>query len=82
MLVSVQTGTAPSQNMLPPTPTANGVLLSFAGIVGRTYSVQRALTVEGPWVTIGTAAVDVTGLGSLTDTNPPPGDAFYRTVYP
>jgi hypothetical protein len=82
VLVSVLPGTVASQTMLPPAPTANGVLVSFAGIVGSTYTVQRAPTVDGPWVTLGTAAVDWTGLGSLTDTNPPPDDAFYRTVYP
>jgi hypothetical protein len=72
----------PSSNMLPPGYTPGGLLVSFAGIVGRTYSVQRAPAVTGPWVSIGAANVGPTGIGSLQDTNPPLGSAFYRTAFP
>ena len=82
MVVSVLAGNAPSSNMFPPVYTPSGLLVSFAGIVGRTYSVQRAPAVTGPWVTIGTATVGRNGIGSLEDTNPPSGSAFYRTTFP
>jgi hypothetical protein len=82
VVVSVIAGNMPSSNMLQPVYTPGGVVISFAGIVGYTYSVQRAPTVTGPWVTIGSAVVGPTGFGSLLDTNPPQSSAFYRTSYP
>ncbi|HTY88739.1 MAG TPA: choice-of-anchor tandem repeat GloVer-containing protein, partial [Candidatus Acidoferrum sp.] len=71
-----------SGNMLPLTAIPGGYQVSFAGIPGRTYSVQRAPTINGPWVTIGTIRVGSNGLGIIQDTNPPEGAAFYRTTYP
>jgi hypothetical protein len=80
--VSVMAGNTPSSNMLPATYNSGGLLVRFSGIVGRTNSVQRAPAVTGPWVTIGTATIGPAGIGSLEDTNPPPGSAFYRTTFP
>lgn len=80
--VSVIAGNAPSSNMLQPVYSPSGVLINFAGIIGYTYSVQRAPTVTGPWVTIGSAIIASTGFGSLLDSSPPPSSAFYRTSYP
>jgi hypothetical protein len=68
--------------MLPPVYIPGAVQIRFAGIVGRTYSVQRAPAVTGPWTTIGTATVGPTGIASFNDDNPPPDSAFYRTAYP
>ena len=83
VLVSVLDGNAVSGNMLVPLYTPDGLLVRFAGIVGRTYSVQRALAVTGPWETITTnALVGGAGIGSFLDNNPPPASAFYRTAYP
>jgi len=81
IVVTVIEGNTASSNMLPAVYTPGG-LVRFAGIVGRTYSVQRAPAVTGPWVTIGTATVGPAGIGSFEDSNPPPGSAFYRTVFP
>jgi len=82
VVVSVALDDTASQNMLTPLCTPGGLLVRFAGIVGRTYSVQRALAVSGPWVTVGTVTVGPTGIGSFEDTDPPPGSALYRTAYP
>jgi hypothetical protein len=82
VLVTVIAGNAPSLNMLPPVYIPGAVQIRFAGIVGRTYSVQRAPAVTGPWTTIGTATVGPTGIASFNDDNPPPDSAFYRTAYP
>jgi hypothetical protein len=82
VFVSVLTGNAQSQNLLAPLYTPGGLLVRFAGIVGRTYSVQRAPAVTGPWVTIGTATVGPTGIASFEDSSQLPGSAYYRTAYP
>jgi hypothetical protein len=82
VVVTVTPGTAPGLNMYPPVYTPGGLLVSFGGIVGRTYSVQRAPAVTGPWINIGPATVGPNGIGSFQDTNPPAGGAFYRTTYP
>ena len=82
VFVSVTSGTGLSANMLPPTYLPGAVAISFAGIVGRTYSLQRAPSVTGPWTTLGAVTVGPSGIGSLQDTNPLPGNAFYRTTWP
>jgi hypothetical protein len=82
VVVTVIEGNTVSGNMLPPVYTPGGLLVRFAGIVGRTYSIQRALAVTGPWDTIGTAPVGPVGIGSFEDPSPPPSGAFYRTVFP
>lgn len=82
VLVSVTAGTGQSANMFSPANVSGGVLTSFAGILGRTYTVQRAPSPSGPWTTSGTATVGSDGIGSLLDANPPPDGAFYRTTFP
>jgi uncharacterized repeat protein (TIGR03803 family) len=71
-----------SGNMLPLSTISGGYLVSFAGIPGRTYSVQRASAVTGPWATIAAATAGLDGIAAIQDTNSPPGTAFYRTTYP
>jgi hypothetical protein len=82
VFVQVRATNQISGNMLPLSAISGGYLVSFAGIPGRTYSVQRATTVTGPWVTIATVTVGPDGIGSFQDTNPPEDAAFYRTTYP
>ena len=62
------------------TSVGNGWLLSFAGIPGRSYIVQAAAAVAGPWSDVsGPVVSDPTGLISFTDyTTPPPATRFYR----
>ena len=71
-----------SGNMLQPITTDAGFLVSFAAIPGRTYTIQRAESLSGPWLTLTTVTVGPSGLGVYEDTNAPPAGAYYRTTYP
>jgi hypothetical protein len=83
VLINVRSDNEIYGNMLPPTAVSNGYRVSFLGIPGRIYTLQRATNVHGPWITIGAVlAGSNNGLGIFTDTNPPPVSAFYRTRYP
>ena len=59
-----------------------GVRLRFAGISGRSYTIERALAITGPWTPINTPTAPIGGLIEYVDTNPPVGTAFYRTREP
>jgi autotransporter-associated beta strand protein len=54
--------------------------VTFAGIPGVVYGIERAPTVTGPWTRITTATAGAKGLFTVTDAATPP--SFYRTVYP
>lgn len=74
-------------SLLPPTvmrpPSLSGIssALSFLGVAGRTYGIQRAPTPSGPWSDLGNSLVDSNGVGAFQDLTPPPTNAFYRTSY-
>jgi hypothetical protein len=53
--------------------------VSFMGIPGRSYAIQRS-TDLATWTTISTQAAAADGSISYTDTAPPVGAAFYRTA--
>jgi outer membrane protein assembly factor BamB len=59
-----------------------GVRLRFTGIPGRSYTIERAPSVTGPWTTLNTQIAPASGLLEFLDTALPPGSAFYRTVQP
>lgn len=82
VFVQVSSADAPSFNRIGSlTHTSNGVTMTFAGIPGYTYTLQRSTNLSTPnWATIGTFVVPDNGIASFTDTNPPSGIAFYRTV--
>jgi hypothetical protein len=63
---------------------SNGLpVLTYSGIPGYTYTIERTETLAPPaWVNLATATADAQGRISFIDTNPPPGSAFYRTRYP
>jgi Concanavalin A-like lectin/glucanases superfamily/Bacterial Ig domain/Immunoglobulin domain len=82
VIVQVRSANDPSGNLLPLTPIAGGFSVSFAGIPGRPYTLQRAEAVTGPWSNLASVIVGATGIGIFDDTNSPPPTAFYRTVYP
>jgi hypothetical protein len=66
-----------------PIVLANGsVSLSLEAIAGRTYRLQRATNILGPWETLDTATATSTGALTFTDGLPPDPIAFYRVVYP
>ena len=82
VLVTVRSATDPSLNIIGGVTTnQNGALIQFAGIPGRTYTVERSVDLS-TWTAIGTATVPAHGITSFQDTSPPPGGGFYRTVYP
>jgi hypothetical protein len=82
VLIQVRSADQISGNMFPLTAISGGYLVSFAGIPGRTYTLQRATNVSGPWITLVPVMADPSGIGSYSDTNSPPVSAFYRTIYP
>lgn len=55
--------------------------ISFQGIPGRTYLIQRTANMAG-WITLATLAADASGNISYTDPSPPSGSAFYRLGKP
>jgi N-acetyl-anhydromuramyl-L-alanine amidase AmpD len=82
VLVEVRSSGQGSGNVLTPTPIAGGWRVTFAGIPGRTYTLQRAEALNGPWLSLGPVTVGPGGLATYADTNAPPAGAYYRTVYP
>ena len=82
VVVQVRPADQVSGNMMPITFVPGGLLISFAAIPGCTYTLQRSLSVSGPWFSLGTITVGSNGLGTYADSNAPPLGAFYRTVYP
>ncbi len=58
--------------------------IQFSGVTGYQYDVQRATNLAPPitWTTLTTSPLSPARDGSFTftDTNAPPGPAFYRTL--
>jgi uncharacterized repeat protein (TIGR03803 family) len=82
VFVQVLSSNQISGNRLLLSPIWGTYVLSFGGVPGRTYSVQRASTVTGPWLTLAPVTVVSQGFGTWADTHPPADAAFYRTSYP
>ena len=82
VLVQVRPGNQASGNVLAPRVIPGGYEVDFAGIPGRSYTLQRAESVTGPWLTLGTVMVGSNGIGTWADTNAVPASAYYRTAYP
>jgi len=75
------------QTKSPMTTQANGLLpasivFTFTGTPSRQYSIQRAFSVSGPWMTLSTVTVGDSGVGVFTDSNITNSRAFYRAKYP
>lgn len=88
--VSVTVNPAGGGDPLFTDPTKNAVLsdftggvkrLSFTGISGRVYGIERSGTLTG-WTQIGTVTAPESGAVTFDDANPLPGTGFYRIVYP
>lgn len=58
------------------------IQLSFSGVPGLTYRLQRASSVTGPWTPITNVTADSFGSATLADPNPPADTAFYRMTFP
>ena len=67
--------------LLSPRTITGGVKMNFAGYADRTYTIERAESLEGPWITVASITVDRNGLGTFTDPDPPAGNAYYRAVF-
>jgi hypothetical protein len=86
--VSVIVGQAPSAGSIGSNPPVLRVLpdgkvgISFQGIPGRAYTVQRSLRGLDDWETLATITADAAGRVAFTDESPPPGSAFYRLGLP
>jgi hypothetical protein len=80
--IQIRSADDPSGNLLPLTHIDDGFRITFAGIPGRTYTLQRADSLTGPWSNITSVIVGSAGIAIFDDTNSPPSTAFYRTVYP
>jgi phosphotransferase system IIA component len=60
-----------------------GVQLSFQGIPGRTYSIQRSLTLlDGSWTQISTVTAGDDSQVTFDDPDAPANSAFYRVGIP
>ncbi len=57
-----------------------GVRIRYSGMPGRSYNIERAPAVTGPWSTIAMPTVPLNGIIEYIDTNAPPGSAFYRAM--
>jgi len=68
--------------MLPLVSIPGGYQVNFAGIPGRTYSLQRATNVLGPWEFLASIKAGADGIGTYADTNAPLPNAYYRSIYP
>ena len=71
-----------SANKLGLTAIPGGWRLTFAGVSGRTYRVQRSAIATGGWGTAATLVMPAAGVTSFDDLNPPVGTGFYRAVAP
>ena len=59
----------------------NGASVEFIGIVGRQYGLERQVSLSnGEWERVVTATPEADGQVTLTDPDPPSGNAFYRIV--
>lgn len=66
----------------PDTAEITSLTLTFVGIPGRLYALERAATLELPatWTCLGTQTAGPTGLLEFTDSQPLAGEAYYRTA--
>ena len=81
--VQVRLDSSAAANMLVPVPAGNGALLvRFAGIPGRPYTIERATSASGPWSFLVSLTNTLSGYCTYLDKSPPPGGAFYRTTTP
>lgn len=58
------------------------VAITFAGIPGRTYTVESSNSPGPPWTTLGTATVGADGTSTFTDSTANSAALFYRVVFP
>ncbi len=72
----------PPAVVLVPVSYYSSWLISFLGIPDRTYTIERAPTISGPWRVLGSAVVGSNGRGGIEDLDPLAEQSFYRTTGP
>jgi hypothetical protein len=81
VVVTVASVDAQTLNLIAICPTPTNCLLDFAGLPGRTYVIQSAPAITGPWTDLsGPITAEATGLIEFVDTNSPSPAQFYRTT--
>ncbi|HEY0455302.1 MAG TPA: cadherin-like domain-containing protein, partial [Verrucomicrobiae bacterium] len=81
--VFVTDGPVPASNNIAITSSAGSRKLTFRGTPGTTYRILRSTFVTGPWDTvISTQTAPPSGIIAVTDSSPPPNQAFYKVVTP
>jgi hypothetical protein len=73
--------TDPSKNAVLSSVAGGARRLSFAGIPGRVYGIQRSSDLN-TWTQISTVTTPENGAVTFDDPNPLPGSGFYRIVHP
>ena len=63
-------------------PAGGGFQVRLTASPGFVYTVQKSLSLSGPWTPLATVDIDSSGTGVCLDPNPSAGQTFYRTVYP
>ena len=58
------------------------VNLTLSGSANSSWSIERALTITGPWTYRGTSLIGTNALGLFQDIHPPVRGAFYRATQP
>jgi hypothetical protein len=76
--INVVAGVVPPKNNIGIQKSGVGFNLRFNGVSGKTYKLQRAENIEGPWVTVSTQIAPSYGLIDFEDNTPLPNRAFYR----
>lgn len=71
------TPSLPPIRLTPPAIGAGAVSFTATGTPGEAFDIQRALSPEGPWNTIGSVEIDEDGTANFEDTNPPADGAYY-----
>jgi hypothetical protein len=82
VFVYVVNGAIPAQGAVTIQANGGSYTVTFRGTPGTTYSIQRATAVTGPWNPISTQTVPPSGIIAITDSAPPPGQAFYKVTPP
>lgn len=80
--VLVYPGTVAGIHFSSTTWNNNSPTLTFEAIAGRTYQLQRATAITGPWTTITNLTAPGGGIIQFTDPEPAQPSAFYRVKYP
>ena len=87
--VGVATGMAVSLNVVsPPAIQAGNFVVRFAGIPGRTYTIESSAEVNGPWTKAANVIAPTsnqgfgTGVFEFREPANPETSRFFRTIYP